>query len=825
MRQQFQGMLLGATVVLLLAFALYLLHPVLIARRRRLRVPDPEDAAALVAELERLRRLAGVSRPVAFRLEPFAWKPSAFVFGLPGRRRLVVSGGLAARLATDPAAFRAVVLHELAHLRNRDVDLTYGALAFTGAFALLDGAMALAGCVYSVLGPSSYLPFFFELALKTVGLLVVVLALTAAIVRSRELNADARVGDWGAEGAALDRVLAALPTPDRRRIRLHPTPATRLAALRTGVPAFGTGLGSGMAIAVACGIGGYGLDQMTAYGSLLALVPWWGGAVTGALLAVSIVTSWWRTAGGTGRAASDPSLWRFGTGMATGLALGMVLLPAFPDTPTIRPGALALWVVVWVPLVTLVAGPLTFWLVRATRAMSAAVERAGWRGWRESAVLAAVLLPAGAAFAEVAAVQHSTALTTFPFPAASAMGLPKITDPAVFSDALVHSWVVQVLFSCTAFTICLAVTAYALHRSRHGRSPGAAWKADLWKGLRAGIIGAEAVVVLAVVASLVAHRAPVSDRWDAAAYHHFLHLLVACSDALVALTALLAAGQARGALVRGGTAALTAAAGATLALALQPSAGGCVPALGVAAVSPGCLSIPWRTVTFMSDYVGAGSLLLCAVLLPHSITFWRWLARTDPAERPTATTAQPRRGSYPWRMAAVGLAALGAAGFVRLGQPNLRLINDDARVEALAEFTFVMPPGWFVADTGEGPSDPELWDLPQGSVAALELQALPAPAYAPEIAEIEVSNSFESVTVDVAAPVEGNRPVSIQRLVVGGHRAVLVDYGARTDTAKVYIDADPGTVVFLLQAEPGSPGWAGDEADLQRLLATVEFRL
>ena len=46
-------------------------------------------------------------------------------------------GGLVTRQLADPPAFRAVVRHELAHLRNRDVDLTYATVSLWYAFLLV----------------------------------------------------------------------------------------------------------------------------------------------------------------------------------------------------------------------------------------------------------------------------------------------------------------------------------------------------------------------------------------------------------------------------------------------------------------------------------------------------------------------------------------------------------------------------------------------------------------------------------------------------------------------------------------------------------------
>src|SRR5262249_56113988 len=59
---------------------------------------------------------------------------TGLAFGLPGRRFVAISGGLATKLWTDPGVFRAVVLHELAHLRNGDVDKTYATVAVWWSF-------------------------------------------------------------------------------------------------------------------------------------------------------------------------------------------------------------------------------------------------------------------------------------------------------------------------------------------------------------------------------------------------------------------------------------------------------------------------------------------------------------------------------------------------------------------------------------------------------------------------------------------------------------------------------------------------------------------
>ncbi|MFK0258318.1 M48 family metalloprotease [Streptomyces sp. NPDC090445] len=50
---------------------------------------------------------------------------NGLTFGRAGKRYVMLSRGLITLHRTDPEALRAIVLHELAHLRNRDVDIAY----------------------------------------------------------------------------------------------------------------------------------------------------------------------------------------------------------------------------------------------------------------------------------------------------------------------------------------------------------------------------------------------------------------------------------------------------------------------------------------------------------------------------------------------------------------------------------------------------------------------------------------------------------------------------------------------------------------------------
>ena len=192
-------------------------------RYRRLQ-PLYSRTPELPAYLHGLVQAAGLSRIPTFFIDPTNGLQSAHVFGGFRHQHVCLNAGLLPLFSTDRPAFRGVVLHELAHLRNRDVPITYLTIAAWRAFVVLALTPLVAGLIY---------PFDLRNLLSAlsdewrVAALVVMTYLSRnAVLRIRESYADVRAMAWqGSSGH---------PVPSRPSgIRLpswaltHPLPEQR----------------------------------------------------------------------------------------------------------------------------------------------------------------------------------------------------------------------------------------------------------------------------------------------------------------------------------------------------------------------------------------------------------------------------------------------------------------------------------------------------------------------------------------------------------------------------------------------------------------------
>ncbi|TJZ44537.1 hypothetical protein FCH28_29815 [Streptomyces piniterrae] len=183
--------------------------------RRTLPIEEVDADGALREELAALRDRTGIRSDLRFRVDPKRMTSGAGVYGRTGVYTVCLHAGLLARRGTDPEGFRAVVLHELAHVHNRDVDYAYASTALWRVFVLfallpnfvMTGrvlAIALFGDVDSPFWPGAATVLVYPVlsGLLLVGLVHLA---RADLLRRRELHADLQAVAWGAHPASWQR--------------------------------------------------------------------------------------------------------------------------------------------------------------------------------------------------------------------------------------------------------------------------------------------------------------------------------------------------------------------------------------------------------------------------------------------------------------------------------------------------------------------------------------------------------------------------------------------------------------------------------------------
>lgn len=249
----------GLTIVIfILTTVIYRLHPATLRRQKHLEPLREEKDPHFYREIQSLARSAGVSPTPEIMLGKGLKSQNSQAFGLPRRYFLRLEGGLRLLFRKAPNSFRAIVLHELAHIFNRDIGRTYFAQALWIAavwLVYIPFSISLVFVFISSVAPNifaqtvdlnrlftivlpTYLCFVFQLS----AIIVIIAVIRASLLRTRELYADGRAASWGAE-SSLSSLLQPASVSDKgasgfRWLRLHPTAEERLAALRNPAALF-----------------------------------------------------------------------------------------------------------------------------------------------------------------------------------------------------------------------------------------------------------------------------------------------------------------------------------------------------------------------------------------------------------------------------------------------------------------------------------------------------------------------------------------------------------------------------------------------------------
>jgi Zn-dependent protease with chaperone function len=312
----------ATVLVLVAAYGVYRLLPLLRTRRSRLVRLDQDDAAALHEDVRQAVADAGLEQEPEVLVDAANPAVQAFAYGTARHPRLGLTGGLVVLQVVDPPAFRAVLRHEIAHLANRDVPWTYYTVATWWSFVAL--ALAPVVAVFVV----SDIRYVLRLGWRTLLLAVLVLLVRNAVLRAREIYADARAAEWGA-GPDLDRVLRMQPAPSGRRhplLRLHPPADARRRRLADPDGLFGVDGSTALAAGLAAGTA-YATIRAVADLALPSAVASVGAALLVAPLLATIVTAgaWRAELRSVVRGVPEPVIGPLTLGTGIGLAAGPLL--------------------------------------------------------------------------------------------------------------------------------------------------------------------------------------------------------------------------------------------------------------------------------------------------------------------------------------------------------------------------------------------------------------------------------------------------------------------------------------------------------------------
>ncbi|MFJ2896660.1 M48 family metallopeptidase [Streptomyces sp. NPDC087218] len=243
--------LLWLGLLALVAVALFLWLPVWKARRGRVVELSAVDGGHAVRDdLAEVAARAGLERLPRVVVDPSVLSVGAVVFGRNRRPVLCLYGGLLALRARDPGAFKAVLLHEFAHIRNGDVTLTYATVALWRVFLFLVAPPYLVGVGMYLYHQTRSGDSLWAVPVRSVVQFLALVALMylarSDVLRSREIHADRAAVRWGADSGGWHVTEAPAPGGGpRRRLasfaalwRSHPRWELRRGALTDSGPVY-----------------------------------------------------------------------------------------------------------------------------------------------------------------------------------------------------------------------------------------------------------------------------------------------------------------------------------------------------------------------------------------------------------------------------------------------------------------------------------------------------------------------------------------------------------------------------------------------------------
>jgi Zn-dependent protease with chaperone function len=322
----------GSLITLITAIVIYWWLPTWKIKRSKLRPLNDQAVAGITAYLTELCQIAGLPHPPQFFWNALDQTKEGYAFGRYNSAYVYLPRGVITSYKQNLPEFRAIVLHELAHIRNGDVHRIYFSFAIWWAF--LATALPLFALSLIQSSPARMI----SMGGRVLFLYFLIRLIHSSVIRVREYYADLRSAIWSKDFSTLKLALESAihsnseaKTSQWRRMWLtHPALSDRRQILENPNPllsmsfwtAFATGIAAMLPIANFFGVLYFGFASSTSstfLKDLTLLIPFLIGAI---LIVLIVGMGTWRT---TFSAILTKNKITGITKLGWGLALGIVI--------------------------------------------------------------------------------------------------------------------------------------------------------------------------------------------------------------------------------------------------------------------------------------------------------------------------------------------------------------------------------------------------------------------------------------------------------------------------------------------------------------------
>lgn len=294
----------GVGAVFFLGLVIGIIRPTWKKYREKIILLKSDDDPVVVTSIQDLGKQIDLKPVPTLLWNPLNRSLSGVAFGGIAKPFIALTGGLVVLFSIDREAFESILLHEFAHIKNRDIRITGFTIAIWYAF-LAAGLLPLLiyRVVMSLGGISSQtIKVTLGLGWRVLVLIILVYLIRNSVLQAREFYADLRVREWEGSGETLVRALKSYgDSPSNKTpkaLRFHPTVQERVDVLTERIDIYRMGFLEALTAGLNGGIAFPALElfftQLLTRWQITHLAPIFASLMLAPIIAGVVTTGIWR---------------------------------------------------------------------------------------------------------------------------------------------------------------------------------------------------------------------------------------------------------------------------------------------------------------------------------------------------------------------------------------------------------------------------------------------------------------------------------------------------------------------------------------------------